>query len=152
MGDYIQEVLVPSEIVTEVKNGKKTTRNRSSAGYIFIKMRLYDEAHKILQKPWYFVQETQGVIGFVGEIIPRLSSLLKLSVFSVKWQKLKEKPKIQFEVAEIIKINDGPFANLNGEITEIDADRGKLKVSVSIFGRETPVELEYWQVNKTEEE
>ena len=152
MGDYIQEVLVPTEIVSEIKNGKKSTRNRKFyPGYIFVKMRLYDETNKILQKPWYLVNDTQGIIGFVGgeNPVPLKPSEIDRIIRQVQESQGKEKPKVRFDVGEVIKINEGPFINLNGEIDEVDIDRGKLKVSVSIFGRLTPVELEFWQVDKT---
>ena len=155
MGDYIQEVLVPAEVVSEIKNGKKTTRNRKFyPGYIFVKMRLYDETNKILQKPWYLVNEVQGIIGFVGgeNPVPLKPSEIDRIIHQVQESQGKEKPKVQFEAGEVIKINEGPFVNLNGEIDDIDIDRGKLKVSVSIFGRLTPVELEFWQVDKVSEE
>ena len=155
MGDYIQEVLVPAEVVSEIKNGKKTTRNRKFyPGYIFVKMRLYDETNKILQKPWYLVNEVQGIIGFVGgeNPVPLKPSEIDRIIHQVQESQGKEKPKVQFEVGEVIKINEGPFVNLNGEIDDIDIDRGKLKVSVSIFGRLTPVELEFWQVDKVSAE
>ena len=152
MGDYIQEVLVPTEVVSEIKNGKKSTRNRKFyPGYIFVKMRLYDETNKILQKPWYLVNDTQGIIGFVGgeNPVPLKPSEIDRIIRQVQESQGKEKPKVRFDVGEVIKINEGPFINLNGEIDEVDIDRGKLKVSVSIFGRLTPVELEFWQVDKT---
>lgn len=154
VGDYVFEVLMPSELVSEVKNGRKTTRNRKFyPGYVFVKMRLYDEAAKILQKPWYFVQDTQGVIGFVGgeNPVPLKQAEIDRILRQVSEAQGQEKPKVSFELGQEIKINDGPFASMNGAIDEIDADKGKLKVSVSIFGRLTPVELEFWQVEKIDE-
>jgi transcriptional antiterminator NusG len=154
MEELVFEVLMPTEVVTEVKNGKKTTKTRKFyPGYIFVKMRLYDDDGKLLQKPWYFIREAQGVINFVGGDNP--SPLKKAEIDRIINQvedaEGKEKPKIEYEIGEMVKVNEGPFANLVGKIEEIDPDRGKLKVSVSIFGRYTPVELEYWQVQRTEE-
>jgi transcriptional antiterminator NusG len=151
LDDYITEVLLPTETVSEVKHGKKSTIVRKLIpGYVFIHMKLFDENGTILNKPWYFVRETTGVIGFVGGERP---SALKESEIEdirarVEASTGKEMPKVQFEEGEEVKITDGPFLNLTGRIDEIDPDRGKLKVSVSIFGRFTPVELEYWQVER----
>ena len=151
MEDYVFEVLVPTETVTEVKNGKKTqTVRKFYPGYVFINMRLYDESGKLMNKPWYFVRETAGVINFVGGERP--SPLKKSEIDTILSQieaaSGKEVPKVQYEIGEEVKITDGPFLNLNGRIDEIDPEKGKLKVSVSIFGRFTPVELEYWQVER----
>ena len=154
MEDYVFEVLMPTETVTEVKSGKKKTITRKFyPGYIFVKMRLYDDDNKLLQKPWYFVREAQGVIKFVGgdHPTPLKKSEIDRIISQVEEAEGKEKPKVQYEVGEMVKVMDGPFMNLVGKIEEIDPDKGKLKVSVSIFGRFTPVELEYWQVQRTEE-
>ncbi len=154
MEDYVFEVLMPTETVTEVKSGKKKTITRKFyPGYIFVKMRLYDDDGKLLQKPWYFVREAQGVIKFVGgdRPTPLKKSEIDRIINQVEEAEGKEKPKIQYEIGEMVKVIDGPFMNLVGKIEEIDPDKGKLKVSVSIFGRFTPVELEYWQVQRTEE-
>ena len=155
MEDLIEEVLMPTETVTEVKGGKKTQKVRKFYPcYIFIKMRLYDDNGQILQKPWHFVRDTQGVIGFVGgdNPVPLKDEEAERIINQVKEAEGKETPSIQYEVGEEVKITDGPFVNLTGKIDEIDTERGKLKVSVSIFGRFTPVELEFWQVERIEEE
>jgi transcription termination/antitermination protein NusG len=149
--EYIGEVLVPTEVVSEVKQGKKTQRTRKFYPcYVFVQMRLFDESGKLYNKPWYFVRETNGVIGMVGGDHP--TPLRKSEIDHILGQMEqaagKEVPKVQYEIGEEVKINDGPFMNLTGRIDEIDPDRGKLKVSVSIFGRFTPVELEYWQVER----
>lgn len=154
LGDYISEVLMPTEVVTEVKSGRKSTRVRKFyPGYIFIKMRLYDEHNKILQKVWHFVKNVQGVIGFPGGDRPVAlkKSEIERIISQVKDAEGKEKPKIEYAVGEEVKITDGPFVNLTGRIDEIDPERGKLKVSVSIFGRFTPVELEYWQIERNQD-
>ncbi len=156
MGEFISkdDILMPTETVSEVKNGKKTVRQRKLyPGYIFIKIKLYDENENFLEKPWYFVKGINGVINFMGGDKP--SPLRKKEVDDIFQQieraKGVEKPKVDFEVGETIKITDGPFLNLTGTVDEIDPERGKLKVSVSIFGRFTPVELEYWQASRVEE-
>jgi transcriptional antiterminator NusG len=151
MGEFIKEVLVPMEKVAEVRSGKKTVSTRKLyPGYVFVDMVLLDENNRIIEKPWYFIRDTQGIIGFVGGDRPTPTSAEEIE--SIKSQisdsEDTERPKVQFEVGETIKINDGPFLNFSGVIEEIDPDKGKLKVTVNIFGRNTPVELEYWQVEK----
>ena len=154
LDDQIFEVLLPTEVVSEVKNGKKSTKVRKLyPGYVFIQMCLYGEDKKVINKPWYFVKEVAGVIGFVGGDRP---AALRQSEIDEIYQRIadasgKEKPKVEYAVGEEVKITDGAFASLTGRIDEIDPDRGKLKVSVSIFGRFTPVELEYWQVQRMTE-
>jgi transcriptional antiterminator NusG len=154
LDDSIFEVLLPTEVVSEVKNGKKTSKVRKLyPGYVFIQMRLFSEDGNLINKPWYFVKEVAGVIGFVGGEHPaplRQSEIDEIRA-RIEAANGKEVPKVQYSVGEEVKINDGPFANLNGRIDEIDPDRGKLKISVSIFGRFTPVELEYWQVQRSTE-
>jgi len=151
MEDFVFEVLVPTENVVEVKSGKKTQITRKFyPGYVFVRMRLYDEDGKLMNKPWYFVRETAGVINFVGgdRPAPLKKSEIDTILSQVEAASGKETPKIKYEVGEEVKITDGPFLNLNGRIDDIDPEKGKLKVSVSIFGRFTPVELEYWQVER----
>ncbi len=151
LDDYIFEVLMPTETVSEVKHGKKSNKVRKFyPGYVFIKMRLYDEDNRLINKAWYFVREASGVISFVGGTrpVPLRQAEIERILKQVDDAQGKEVPKVQYEVGEEVKITDGPFLNLTGRIDEIDPDRGKLKVSVSIFGRFTPVELEYWQVER----
>lgn len=153
--DHIFEVLVPMETISEVKQGKKSQRKRKLyPSYIFVNCRLYDEDGQIIQKVWYFINGADGVIGFAGGKQPaalkdhEIERILK----QVTEAEGKEVPKVQYEVGEEVKITDGPFLNLTGRIDDIDPERGKLKVSVSIFGRFTPLELEYWQVERITEE
>ena len=154
MEDYIFEVLMPTQTITEVKSGKKTQKVRKFyPGYVFLHMRLYDEEGNLQEKPWYYVKGADGVIGFVGSNTPTplKDHEIERILSQMKESEGKEVPKVQFEVGDEVKITDGPFLNLNGQIDEIEPDRGKLKVSVSIFGRFTPVELEYWQVETVTE-
>ena len=154
MEELIFQVLMPTETVTEIKNGKKYQKIRKFyPGYVFIHMRLYDESSEILEKPWYFVKDADGVIGFVGgnHPIPLKESEIANILDQVKDSEGKEVPTTRHEVGDEVKITDGPFFNLTGTIEEIDPERGRLKVSVSIFGRFTPVELEYWQVEREED-
>ncbi|MBM3846023.1 MAG: transcription termination/antitermination factor NusG [Verrucomicrobia bacterium] len=151
MSEFVHEVLVPMERVAEVRNGKKSVTTRKLyPGYVFVDMVLLDEANRVIEKPWYFVRETQGIIGFVGGERPTPTP--KDEIESIKMQVSEsedtERPKVAFNVGETVKVNDGPFLNFSGVIEEIDPDKGKLKVTVNIFGRNTPVELEYWQVEK----
>jgi transcription termination/antitermination protein NusG len=151
MGEYINEVLVPMEKVAEVRSGKKTVSTRKlHPGYVYIDMALLDENRRILEKPWYFIRDTPGIIGFVGgdRPIPVTPEEIAVIKEQVSESEDTERPKVHFDVGETIKINDGPFLNFSGVIEEIEPDRGKLKVTVNIFGRNTPVELEYWQVEK----
>lgn len=152
--DHIFEVLLPTEVVSEVKNGKKSTKTRKLyPGYVFIQMNLFDANGLLINKPWYFVKETSGVIGFVGGESPaalRESEVVEIRA-RIEAANGKEVPKVQYTEGEEVKITDGAFTNLTGRIDEIDPDRGKLKISVSIFGRFTPVELEYWQVERMTE-
>ena len=154
LDDQISEVLLPTEIVSEVKNGKKSTKVRKLyPGYVFINMCLYDEEKKVMIKPFYFVKDAAGVIGFVGGDHPAALRQTEIDDIKARVEAAtgKEVPKVTFEVGEELKITDGAFANLTGRVDEVDPTRGKLKISVSIFGRFTPVELEYWQVQRASE-
>ena len=152
MGEYIHEVLVPMEKVTEVRNGKKSVTTRKLyPGYVFVNVNLIDDNKRIIDKPWYFIRDTQGIIGFVGGENPISTPDDEIEAIKLQIADSEEfeRPKVNFEMGETVKVNDGPFLNFSGVIEEIDPDRGKLKVTVNIFGRNTPVELEYTQVEKT---
>ena len=154
LDDQISEVLLPTEIVSEVKGGKKSTKVRKLyPGYVFINMCLYDEEKKVNIKPFYFVKDAAGVIGFVGGDHPAPLRQTEIDEIKARIEAAsgKEVPKVTFDVGEEVKITDGAFANLTGRVDEVDPARGKLKISVSIFGRFTPVELEYWQVQRASE-
>lgn len=151
MGDLIGDVLVPTEKVSEVKRGKKTTTTRKFyPGYVLINIQLYDEKKNLIEKSWYFIQQTSGIIGFIGgdRPVPLRKDEVNSILNQIEEKQEKVAPKVSFALGETVKINDGPFLNFNGTIDEIDPERGKLKVSVSIFGRSAPVELEYWQVER----
>ncbi len=156
MGAYISkdDILLPTETISEIKNGKKKVHVRNLyPGYIFVRVKLFDDDENFLEKPWYFVRGINGVINFMGGERPVALKKDEIErIFEqIDQSKGTEKPKVSFEVGEEVKINDGPFVSLTGRIDEIDPERGKLKVSVSIFGRFTPVELEYWQVARVED-
>jgi transcriptional antiterminator NusG len=152
MEEYIREVLLPMEKVVEVRGGKKTVTNRKlHPGYVYIDMALLDDGKRRMEKPWYFIKDIQGVIGFVGGERPM--NVTDDEIATIKAQisdsEDTERPKVNFDIGETVKINDGPFLNFTGVIEELEPDKGKLKVTVDIFGRKTPVELEYWQVEKS---
>ena len=151
MGEFIDEILLPMEKVVEVRGGtKKVSQRKLYPGYIFIQMKLYDEEKRLLPTPWDFVRNTQGIIGFLGGERPIATPTEEIAAIKAQITEAEEseKPKVNFEIGEVVKINDGPFQNYNGAVEEIDAEAGKLKVTIDIFGRSTPVELEYWQVEK----
>lgn len=152
MEDYVDGVLIPTEKVSEVKKGvRSTTTRKFFPGYVLINLTLYDDKNQLCEKAWHFIRETPGMIGFVGgeRPAPLRDDEVERVLNQVDEKKEKVKPKVTFEIGETVKITDGPFLNFNGAVEETDPDRGKLKVSVAIFGRVAPVELEYWQVERT---
>lgn len=154
MEKFIFDLLVPVEKIIEVKGRKKTHKMRKFyPGYIFINVILYDRNGSILQEPWHFITHMQGVIKFVGsgEPLPITEKEMGKIINRVHSSNSIEIPKINCQVGEEVKINNGPFINLVGRVDEIDEKRGRLTVSVSIFGRFTPVDLEYWQVESINE-
>jgi transcriptional antiterminator NusG len=152
MSDVIFDVLIPTERVSEIKRGKRTeTTRKLLPGYLILNMHLLDEEGKLVDRAWYFIKETPGVIGFAGpkdKPVPMRPVEVESILAQMRDREDKVKPKLSFEVGETVKVADGPFQNQNGIVEEIDPERGKLRVSVSIFGRSTPVELEYWQVER----
>ncbi len=152
MGDLVGEVTIPSEKVSEVKKGKKSTTTRMFyPGYVLIEISLYKDDGKINEKSWYYVNDTPGVIGFIGgaKPVPLPPREVESILYQIEDKKEKVKPKVSFEPGETVKITDGPFLNFTGVIEEVDPEKGKLKVLVNIFGRTAPVELEYWQVERS---
>ena len=144
-GGLISSVLVPMERVTEVRAGKKRISERKFfPGYLLVEMEMTDES-------WHLVRTTQGVTGFIGAG-RRPVSLSEEEVAEILRQteerKDKPTPRVTFQKGEGVRVIEGPFTNFNGVIEEVNTARGKLKVLVSIFGRQTPVELEFWQVER----
>ena len=152
MSDLVYEVLIPTERVQEIKRGKKTeTKRKFFPGYIIVNMNLISADNQLVEKTWFFIKDTNGVLGFAGttdQPIPMRAKEVEGLLAQVREREDMVKPKISFEVGDKVKVSDGPFQNQNGIVEEIDPERGKLRVSVSIFGRDTPVDLEYWQVEK----
>ncbi len=153
MGDYVYDVVLPTERVSEIKRGKKTeTTRKFFPGYLIVNMWLFDDDKQLVGKTWYFVRDTPGVIGFAGtkdRPIAMRPQEVEGILAQVRGSEDQVKPKITFAVGEVVKVADGPFQNQSGVVEEIDPVRGKLRVSVSIFGRNTLVDLEYWQVERS---
>lgn len=154
MEELIGEILIPTEQVSEVKQGKKSTVKRKFfPGYVLANVALYDEDKVFNERTWYFIQNTPSVIGFLGGDRPKPLSTSEVDsiVNQIEDKQETVQPKVMFEPGEAVKVTDGPFMNFSGVIEEVDPERGKLKISVAIFGRSAPVELEYWQVERTED-
>jgi transcriptional antiterminator NusG len=145
MQEFFGEVIVPEENVVElVKGQKRTTKRRFFPGYILVQMHLTDET-------WHVVKETPKITGFVGDKVKPVpvpySEVQKMTNRIAEGQ-LKPRPRVSFEQGENVRVADGPFANFSGVVEEVNMDKGKVKVSVSIFGRSTPVEFDFVQVEK----
>lgn len=142
MEDRILEVLLPMESVIEIKSGKRqTVQKKVFPGYLLVKMIMDDET-------WYVVRNTPGVTGFVGGAKPPALSDQEVRKIMSRIQTEKPKPKVQFEEGETVRIISGPLTDFHGTVIESNPDHQKLKVLVTIFERETPVELSYDQVEK----
>lgn len=145
MDDKIIQVLVPSEDVVEVRRGSKVHSERKFfPGYVLIEMDMTDQA-------WHLVQNTPKVSGFLGnQSRPTPISQAEAQRIMSQVQEGVERPKpsVTFEIGDSVRVVDGPFTSFNGQVEEVDEERARVKVAVSIFGRSTPVELEYAQVEK----
>ncbi len=143
MNDKIFQVLVPKEKMIEVKNGKrKVVEKRIFQGYVLVQMKLSEDA-------WYIVRNTPSVTGFVGSgTEPSPVSDDEMDKIMKRMGREEPKHKIDYNIGEVVNITDGPFKGFDGSISEIDAAKGKLKVLVNMFGRETPVELDSLQVKR----
>ena len=145
MNEVIEEILIPTEEVVEVRDGKKTRATRKFfPGYVLVKMTMSDDA-------WHIVRNTPKVTGFVGtgtQPVPLSQAEVDRIVNQISVAAEKPKAKFAYTVGEAVRIVDGPFSNFTGQVEEVNEDRSTLKVMVTIFGRATPVELEFVQVEK----
>ncbi|OZA22289.1 MAG: transcription termination/antitermination protein NusG [Hydrogenophilales bacterium 17-64-11] len=146
MKDRFGEILVPVEEVVEMKGGqKKTAERKFFPGYVLVQMEMDDDT-------WHLVKSTPKVTGFVGGTATKPAPISEKEVQSILDQMRegveKPRPKVLFEVGEVVRVIDGPFTDFNGNVEEVNYDKSKLRVSVMIFGRATPVELGFGQVEK----
>ncbi|MQQ10183.1 transcription termination/antitermination protein NusG [Epibacterium sp. SM1979] len=143
--DEIDEVLVPTEEVIEVRRGKKvTTERRFMPGYVLVHMEMSDRGYHLISS----INRVTGFLGPQGRPMPMRDAEVNGILNRVSENEEAPRTLITFEVGEKVKVNDGPFEDFDGMVEEVDDDNQKLKVTVSIFGRETPVELDFTQVNK----
>ena len=144
-GESISKVVIPTEQVSEIRSGKKKISARKFfPGYLLVEMELSEATY-------LFVKKVPGVTGFIGsgkKPTPLPQAEVENILKRTQETQVKPSPKVIFEKGEQVRVTEGPFLNFNGTIEEIHPEKGKIKVSVSIFGRSTPVELEYWQVEK----
>jgi transcriptional antiterminator NusG len=146
MKERFGEILVPTEEVVEVKGGQKTvTERRFFPGYILVEMEMTDET-------WHLVKNTPKISGFIGGKSNRPTPVAQHEIDKLLLQMqegvAKPRPKVSYEVGELVRIREGPFADFNGNVEEVNYEKSRLRVLVSIFGRSTPVELEFGQVEK----
>ena len=145
--DSFGQVLVPSEEVVESKGGQKSiSERRIFPGYVLVEMELTDET-------WHVIKNTPRVTGFLGGSGNRPTPISEKEVAKILSQMEegveRPRPKVLFEVGEMVRVKDGPFADFNGNVEEVNYEKSKVRVSVAIFGRSTPVELDFSQVEKT---
>ena len=145
LSEKLEEILVPTHQVTEVKKGKRTRKEKKFfPGYVLIKIDLTKQIYHMIKN----LQKVSGFLGSADKPTPISDSEIKRILGQVNETAITQKTGITFEIGEKVKVCDGPFASFNGLIEEIDEEKSRLKVSVSIFGRPTPVDLEFNQVEK----
>jgi transcriptional antiterminator NusG len=145
MNDLFEDIVVPTEEVVEMRRGQKVaSERRFFPGYVLVNMEMTDQT-------WHLVRNTPKVTGFLGgggRPVPISDAEAQRVIRQVAEGVENPKPSITFEIGEMVRVSDGPFTSFNGTVQDVDEDRARLKVAVSIFGRATPVELEYTQVEK----
>lgn len=150
--EEIYNVLIPTEEVLEVRGGKRVTSQKMFyPGYVLVEMQTTEKGGPS-DRAWHLVKNTPRVTGFVGSgqsPTPLSEEEVQQIVYRVSTAADRPKPKLSFQKGESVKIIDGPFANFNGVVDDVNSDRSTLKVMVTIFGRSTPVELDFLQVEKT---
>lgn len=145
--DYFGEIIVPTEEVVEMRAGQKRKSERKFfPGYVLVQMIMNDET-------WHLVRDVPRVLGFIGGTAERPAPITDREANNILQRveegETKPKPKVLFEPGEVVRVIDGPFADFNGVVEDVNYDKSRLRVSVSIFGRSTPVELEFGQVEKS---
>ena len=145
LNDKISEVLVPIHEVTEVKRGKRVQRKKKYfPSYVLVKMEMNKELYHMIKN----IQKVTGFLGTAGTPVPVSDKEIDKILGNIKEGSLIPEPSLSFDVGEQVKVCEGPFSSFSGLVEEVDEEKSKLKVSVSIFGRPTPIELEYNQVEK----
>ena len=145
LSDLIEEVLVPKEDVVEIRRGQKVhTERRFMPGYVLVRADMTDQVYHLING----TNRVTGFLGPQGKPMPLKDSEVERILGQVEESAERPRPQILFQIGETVRVTDGPFESFSGQVEDIDADNARLKVSVSIFGRATPVELEYGQVAK----
>ena len=145
LGDQIGDVLVPMHEVTEVKRGKRVqVKKKYFPSYLIVKMEMNKDLYHMIKN----IQKVTGFLGNTGSPVPVSEKEIDKIMGKIKEGSLVPKPQISFDIGEQVLVSDGPFASFNGMVEDVDQEKARLKVSVSIFGRSTPVDLEYSQVEK----
>ncbi len=147
MQDFFGQILVPVEEVIEMKNGQKSISERKFfPGYVLVEMEINDDS-------WHLIKSTPEVTGFVGGTANKPTPISEKEVEKIMQQMQegvdKPRPKVLFEVGEMVRVKEGPFTDFNGSVEDVNYEKSKIRVSVTIFGRATPVELDFGQVEKT---
>ncbi len=147
MQDFFGQILVPVEEVIEMKNGQKSISERKFfPGYVLVEMEMNDDS-------WHLIKSTPKVTGFVGGTANKPTPISEKEVEKIMQQMQegvdKPRPKVLFEVGEMVRVKEGPFTDFNGSVEDVNYEKSKIRVSVTIFGRATPVELDFGQVEKT---
>ncbi len=158
MGDDIFDIIVPTEKVTEIRKGKtnatpvrREVKRKFYPGYVLVNMNLLLPDGDLNKKVWYFMLQTDGVIGFAGsrdKPMPMREKEVQEMLAQIKERSEQSRPSVDFKVGDMVRVLEGAFADQEGKIEEVDHEKGKLRVSITIFDRMTPLDLEFWKVEK----